>query len=539
MRAALLAAGLIVVTAPPAGAAGRGAPLIPRELDSLGRSPGTLVQLRRGAGREALRQVRAAGGVPVSRGLRLWHVPSTRARLLVPRLALAGALAEFEPERPRSRAGTGPGADPLLVEQHWLARVGADRVEPPGPGVPVTVIDSGLDLEHPEFAGRPDTQALNAQTVAGGREFHGTAVASILAAPSNGLGVVGIYPRARLRSWDASPSGLFSSRDVIEGIDAASALGTGVINLSLGGRSRSRFEEEAILLAVARGSLVVAAAGNDGRNGNPRNFPADLPHVLTVASTDPLDRVSGFSTRDAGTDLAAPGEEIPVAVPLSYAPDGYVSANGTSFSAPIVAGAAAWVWTQRQQLDATQVAELLRRSARDLGPSGRDPASGFGLLDLPHALSAPAPPADPLEPNDDIDHVRPGGLLEPGRQPLTAPASLVAAISARLDTVEDPRDAYRVYVPPGRRVDASLRSRGDLVLELWRPETPSLDVQGSVRTRHRIAVSARRGSALDQVWVRNPASVGVYVYVSVRIRPAAPAGPAGAASYTLALSTRR
>ncbi len=143
----------------------------------------------------------------------------------------------------------------------WLGQVGGDRLEPPGPGVAVTLIDSGLDVEHPEFAGRPDTELLNPQTVSGGREFHGTAVASILAAAANGVGVVGIYPHLRLRVWDASPNGFLNSREAIEGIEAASGHGPGVINLSFGGQSKSRFEEEAILRAVARGVLVVIRSG--------------------------------------------------------------------------------------------------------------------------------------------------------------------------------------------------------------------------------------------------------------------------------------
>src|SRR6059058_4405509 len=69
----------------------------------------------------------------------------------------------------------------------------------PGPGVPVDVIDTGLDFSHPEFAARPDTTGLNTQSVVDSREdFHGTAVASVIGAPVNDVGMVGIYPQAVL-----------------------------------------------------------------------------------------------------------------------------------------------------------------------------------------------------------------------------------------------------------------------------------------------------------------------------------------------------
>ena len=85
--------------------------------------------------------------------------------------------------------------------------------------------------------------------------------------------------------------------------------------------------------------------------------------------------------------------------------------DGTSFSAPLVSGAAAWVWTVRPELDASQLFEVMRRSAQDIGRAGRDDATGFGLLNVPAALAYPAPVRDPLEPNDDVEFVQPGGAL--------------------------------------------------------------------------------------------------------------------------------
>src|SRR4051794_28705909 len=76
-------------------------------------------------------------------------------------------------------------ADPPYPQEWWLSHVGADRAAPPGPGVPIAIIDSGVDPTHEEFANRPNTSFLNDQTTFGREEFHGTAVASVAAAPDN------------------------------------------------------------------------------------------------------------------------------------------------------------------------------------------------------------------------------------------------------------------------------------------------------------------------------------------------------------------
>ena len=168
----------------------------------------------------------------------------------------------------------------MQAQEWWLADVGADRATPPGPGVPITIVDSGTDPTHPEFAGRPNTTFLNNQSVSGPREFHGTIVASIAAAPANGVGIVGVYPDAALELFDASsdPRGI-SDDEAITGILAAARSCPGVISLSFGGTETDPLLQDAILTAFHNGCLVVAAAGNDGELGNPTTYPAAWPHV--------------------------------------------------------------------------------------------------------------------------------------------------------------------------------------------------------------------------------------------------------------------
>jgi Subtilase family len=442
-----------------------------------------------------------------------------RRRLLI---ALVAALCACGP----AAAATGKASgDPLQGQEWWLAKIGADQVVPPGPGVPITLVDSGVDPTHPEFAGRPNTSFLNDQTVTGpGAEFHGTAVASIAAAPANGLGIVGVYPQAVLQSWDTSPVSDVVAAIAIEGISTAAQHCPGVINLSFGGSDPNPPLEEAILGAVHNGCLVVATAGNDGLKGNLQTYPASYPHVLTVGATDENDAVAPFSSLSPFVDLAAPGVDIVAAVPLSRDPSGYVSGlMGTSFAAPMVSAAAAWVWTARPSLDSGQVAELLRRTARDIGPPGRDSGSGFGVVNIPAALAGPAPPKDPSEPNDDINQVKPGDLFAAGEPALTTATKPSNRIAASLDSSEDPRDVYRIWVPAHRVVRAQIVSGGgDAAVRIWGPRTLGVD-EGILPRRRDLKGPLIRG-----------ANKGFEAYAEVLLT-----GRTNAASYVLSVTASR
>jgi hypothetical protein len=287
----------------------------------------------------------------------------------------------------------------------------------------------------------------------------------VIGAPANGVGIVGIYPRAVLRSWDAAlgQGTRLESSDIAAGILAAARAGKGVINLSLGG-DRDVAIELAVSEAVASGSLVVAASGNDGTRGNPIGYPAALPHVTTVAATDQTGGVASFSSRSSYVDIAAPGDAIVVASALGK---NWHPSSGTSFASPLVAGAAAWLWTARPSLDAGQVAEILRRSARDIGQAGRDPAAGFGMLNVAAALALPTPVRDPYEPNDDVDEVDPNGDRNVRHAPsLTTRTKQVTRVAGRVDAWEDPRDVYRVWLPASRQVTFRLSGTGDADLSL-------------------------------------------------------------------------
>jgi hypothetical protein len=487
------------------------APPIPegRALAALGGSAHVLLALR--GGPQAERLVRAAGGRLISPQLRLWQVDGTASVSIVARLAPAGLLRYAEEDLERRSRGHLDEGDPLLEHAWHLARVGADLAEPPGPGVPLTMIDTGLDVEHSEFATVPGLVFLNAQSVPTfeDHDYHGTIVASTAAAPSDGVGTVGVYPGAALRSYDLPT---LEDSDIIVALEAAVAAGPGVISLSLGGPGFSRSLYEATMRAVASGSLVVAAAGNGLLEGNVEIFPAALPHVLTVGASDLLDDPAIFSTSSPTVDVAAPGVAIPVVDPEN--PLLFRRFRGTSVAAPIAAAAATWIWTARPGIDATQVAELLRTTARDIGDPGFDTRSGFGIVSIPSALSAPLPPADPLEPNDDVDLVADRGVLAGSKPSLTAPGRTRASLEARLDAAEDPADVYRVFVPAGRTLVVRTEPDGDAALSLWRARTRSVHAGGAATRRDRLVTVDEEGRDGAEVlrW-RNRAPHGVTVFL--------------------------
>ena len=416
----------------------------PRTFAGLQAYPRTLVELDHVRGAAAVPALRRAGGRLIEPSLALWRLPSWTAQQLLPGLQRRGLVRSVTPDvpigtDPRGASGFfGQFTDPLSPQEWWPSHIGVSEWIAPGPGVPVTMIDSGVDLSHEEFAGRPNTIALNTQTFdANQDEEHGTATASVVGAPVNGKGIVGIYPQAKLQLWDASPAAQLTVGDEIAGLAAARRHGQGVINLSLGGFDRLPIEEHAIMSAFGAGLLVVASSGNSGEEGSPLSYPASFAHVLTVGATDEADRAAVFSSSSPAMDLAAPGQDIETAIPTLFDPSGYASLDGTSFSAPLVSGAAAAVWTLRPTLSNTQLFEVMRRSARDVGKAGWDQSTGYGILDVPAALTRKPPAVDPQEPNEDVYLVKPNGLTRDGKTPLTAQHRPRATISAQLERRED------------------------------------------------------------------------------------------------------
>ena len=231
---------------------------------------------------------------------------SARRRSLARALCRARRALGCEP----AAAATGRIAgDPLQAQEWWLAAHRRRPAAAPGPGVPILIVDSGVDPTHSEFAGRPNTTFLDDQTVDGPGEYHGTAVASLAAAPENGVGLVGVYPQAAFESYDASPAGSDHETPLPRRASCAAAQHCpGVINLSFGGTSRDPSLAEA--RSSPRSTTAASSSlrrGTAASTGSPPTYPAAYPHVLTVGATDRNDMVAPFSTVSPTLDVSAPG----------------------------------------------------------------------------------------------------------------------------------------------------------------------------------------------------------------------------------------
>ena len=223
-----------------------------------------------------------------------------------------------------------------------------------GSPVVVAVIDSGVDLDHPDLAGRIFAQGVDfvdgdddpSPGSTGPDDAHGTRVAGVIAAPENGLGTVGVAPDARIMAVRACSDATCETSDVANGIIWAVDHHAEIINLSIGAIiSDEGAVGAAVLYARSFDVTVIAAAGNEGLDLDqlpPGQIlvPGGLPYsnVVAVAATDRFDRLTGFSNYGRNTvDVAAPGVEILT----TDNGGGHVFADGTSFSSPVVAGVAA------------------------------------------------------------------------------------------------------------------------------------------------------------------------------------------------------
>ena len=449
----------------------------------------------------------------------VYEVATRRARALAAALRAAGGLRYAEPNVALERssaldAAPGGYARGFVVD----AGLGA-----PAPGAAaIAVVDDLVDTSHPDLG---SARQVRPGPVLGP---HGTMVASAAAAAFNGFGVVGVFPSAPVLSVGLPPD--ISCADAANGVDAAADAGAKVINLSFGSPSDCASMFAAVQIAYARGSLVVAAAGNEFAAGNPVIYPAAYPHVLSVAALDPNLAPSGFSSENTAVDVAAPGVNVPLAIPGVFdtgdgALDGVTLASGTSFATPIVAGAAAWLATARPNLSNGQIADVLRRSARDVATGGYDPGSGYGLVQMGAALAHPTPERDVLEPNDGISFI--DGSVFRRADPYVWRGSGRRSLGGTADRVEDPIDVYRVRLPARSRARVRLRATfGNPDLYVFSSRARS------VNDSARILARSRRGTRrTESVRITNRGRSARRFYIAI------PVGrdPAGAlnASYRL------
>jgi subtilisin family serine protease len=300
-----------------------------------------------------------------------------------------------------------------LPQAHALVR---------GMNVTIAMIDSGVDARHPELANSV-ADHFDALGSSEGPHSHGTGIAGAIVAHAR---LMGSAPEARLLAIRAfgskgSKGPESTSYVILKGLNYAAEHGAQIINMSFAG-PRDSLIERGIAATAARGILMVAAAGNAGAKSPPL-YPAAYPTVIAISGTDAQERLFAASNRGSHIALAAPGADIFLPAP----DDKYQITSGTSFSAAYVSGVAALMLEHNPALKPSDIRAILTRTARDLGPPGRDDQFGAGGTDAYAAVTAAA--AAPPVPLASVSGGRPAGE----KAPVLDPPANNASVSRALD----------------------------------------------------------------------------------------------------------
>jgi hypothetical protein len=274
-----------------------------------------------------------------------------------------------------------------LPEAHTLAH---------GANVTVAVIDSGIDVKHPELAGAI-ASSFDALGSKEGPHVHGTGIAGAIVAHARLMGSAPAAKILAIRAFGMARSGAESSSFVIlKSLDYAASHGAQIINMSFAG-PKDALIERSIAAVAARGIVMVAAVGNAGAKSPPL-YPGANENVIAVSATDAQDRLFSASNRGSYVAVAAPGVDIFLPAP----DDKYQMTSGTSFSAAYVSGIAALALERNPALKPGDIRLILMKTARDLGVPGRDDLFGAGEADAYAAVTAavttPAMPVAASEP---------------------------------------------------------------------------------------------------------------------------------------------
>lgn len=266
-----------------------------------------------------------------------------------------------------------------LTEAHKLAQ---------GRGVRVALIDSGVDMEHPELRGSV-VGYLDAIDGLATPHAHGTSMATAIAAHGE---LEGIAPAVRLLVGRAfggpqATSANGKSFQIMTALDWVVQQRAKIINLSFAG-PQDRLLSKALAGAKERGLIVVAAAGNAGPKSAPL-YPGADPNVIAVTATDADDKLFSDANRGAYIAVAAPGVDVLTAEPAGR----YVFTSGTSIAAAHVSGLVALLVEKQPDLDLASARKILAESAVDLGSKGRDPLFGAGRVDAQAAVGRVLPVA--------------------------------------------------------------------------------------------------------------------------------------------------
>jgi len=287
--------------------------------------------------------------------------------------------------------GSTIGANPLEADQWGLGHVGFPEAwdSSTGEDAVVAVVDTGVDLEHPDLQGQlvEGYDFVDPGTPPDDPNGHGTHVAGIIAAADNDTGIIGSAHQAKVMPVRVLDADGFGESDAIaDGVVWAAENGADVINLSLGDEgfgsriSKGCVINEAILEANELGAVVVAAFGNEGKLGLSYRIGVD---VVVVGAIDQDNEVASFSNVGDVRAVMAPGVKIVSTVPeepttiFPEGTNGYAELDGTSMASPFVAGQAALLVAQGRNRD--EVIDAIDLTAEN--PTG-GLEYGLGVVDV-------------------------------------------------------------------------------------------------------------------------------------------------------------
>eukprot|EP01063_Lacrimia_lanifica_P006716 TRINITY_DN1422_c0_g2_i1.p1 TRINITY_DN1422_c0_g2~~TRINITY_DN1422_c0_g2_i1.p1 ORF type:complete len:724 (+),score=231.96 TRINITY_DN1422_c0_g2_i1:71-2242(+) len=334
---------------------------------------------------------------------------------------------------------------------YGISMVQADLLEEAEhPSKKLCIIDSGLDMRHPDFANNTKITGSDDPEGAGSWNYdassHGTHVAGTIAAMRNGEGVVGVNPEGRLQVHIVrvfGRRGWTYSSNLIAAVDTCIEEGSHIVSMSLSGDDRGTIEEKAFaeFYNDGNGVLLVAAAGNKG--GTKYSYPASYDSVISVSSVSQTYEHAVFAQKNDQVEVCAPGVDVLSSVAMNHwrsewetERGDYATFRGTSMATPHVSGVAALVWNRMWYCTAGDVRRALVATSKDLGEEGWDPRFGHGLiqaLDAYHALR-------------DYD------CVPPARTPVPTPAPTVPTPVPPTPTPPTPPPALLVAPPAGEPV---------------------------------------------------------------------------------------
>lgn len=302
-----------------------------------------------------------------------------------------------------------------------------------GAGITVAVLDTGVDAAHPDLTDQvlTGTGFVGDKTDTGktdvSSDSHGTSVAAIIAGSGHGnnnAGMIGLATKAKILPIRVALDATIEAASVAKGIAYAVDNHAQIITVSLGTTQPDPTIHAAVDYALAHNTIIVAAAGNQGQQGNPPIYPASFPGVISVTGVDETGNFWPLSESGPTATLAAPAANIYSAADNG----GYLVGNGTSYAAPYVAAAAALIWSAHPAITAGQVIRQLTATADRHGSSPHDDQYGYGILNPLRALTTPVnndtgnPLLAPANPPTQTGH----GFLLPAI--ITSGTILIAAI---------------------------------------------------------------------------------------------------------------